>query len=183
LPGFKEKSIRNLLESIAASKQVTLSRFIMALGIRHIGVETAELLAKRTGSIQVLSRLSSEQLQHIEGIGEKVALAITEYFADSYHQAEIEQLLNLGVQPHASETILFDQHPFREKTFVLTGTLEHYTRSTAASLIKERGGKVSDTVNKKTDYLIVGQEAGSKLDKGRALGIQILDEQMFTALL
>lgn len=179
LEGFKEKSVNNLLSSIEKSKEVTLDRFIMALGIRHIGSETAELLAKKAGSIEALEKITLDDLIKIEGIGEKVAGAVIEYFADARHRHEIAAMLSLGVTPQQQETVSYEGHPFADKTFVLTGTLEHFTRTAAAAAIKERGGKVTDSVSKKTDFVVAGEAAGSKLDKAQALGIKVLTEADF----
>jgi DNA ligase (NAD+) len=179
LPNFKEKSIYNLLTSIEKSKNVSLTRFIMALGIRHIGVETAELLASKAGHIQTLMEMTEEEIIQIRGIGEKVAHSIRDYFKDPKHQEEIQHLLSLGVHPQVLQVQKLHDHPFQSKTFVLTGSLEHYTRSTATSLIKERGGKITDSVSKKTDYLIAGSDPGSKLEKGQQLGVKILNEKEF----
>lgn len=183
LEGFKEKSIDNLLASIQASKQVSLSRFIMALGIKHIGTQTADLLAKRAGNIENLQAISAEEFMEIDGIGDKVATAIEEYFASSENRAEIARLLSLGVNPKNQEVVSFKGHPFEGKIFVITGTLEHYGRQQVASFIKERGGKVASSVTGKTQYLIAGESPGSKLDKAKELGIPILDEQEFEKLL
>lgn len=184
LEGFKEKSINNLLTSIDRSRHVPLARFIMALGITHIGASTAEELARRIDNIDDLGTMSSEELCQIEGIGEKVAHAIIDYFASENHRQELAALLACGVTPQKSQrATAWQQHSFNGKVFVLTGTLHQFTRHDAADLIKERGGKVSDSVSKKTDYLIAGEEAGSKLEKARTLGVTILSEEEFTALI
>lgn len=183
LEGFKEKSVKNLMASIDKSRDVTLDRFIMALGIKHIGAETAELLAKKTGNIETLMQMSSGDLIRIDGIGEKVASAIVDYFKNDNNTREIALLLSLGVKPHQMKTVSFQGHPFADKTFVLTGTLQNYTRSAAAALIKDRGGKVTDSVSKKTDFLVAGESAGSKLDKAQTLGVTILTEDQFSSML
>lgn len=183
LTGFKTKSVHNLLTSIEKSKDVSLPRFIMGLGIKHVGTGTAELLASKAGTIETLSQMTEEQLKQIEGIGDKVAHAIVEYFSSPDNQKEFRRLLELGVNPKSLQVKQFTGHPFDGKNFVLTGSLEHYTRQTAATLIKERGGKVTDSVSKKTDYILAGSDPGSKLDKGKQLGIQILTEEEFKNLL
>lgn len=181
LEGFKDKAVNNLLHAIEVSKKVTLARFIMALGIKHVGSGTAELLAEYTGQIENLETITSEQLLAIEGIGPKVATAIIDFFQDPENQKELKNLLDAGITPIAQKQIIINtSHPFNDKTFVLTGTLIKYTRDEAASLIKERGGKVTNTVSKKTDYLLVGDAPGSKLDKARSLGVTILTEPEFT---
>lgn len=183
LDGFKEKSIHNLLQSIEKSKNVTLAKLIMALGIKHVGAGTAELLANRAGSLETLMQMSEEQLMEIDGIGEKVAFAIIEYFSQKAVKEEIDRLFSCGVAPKAVTVISYGDHPFSGKTFVLTGTLEHYTRNDAAALIKERGGKVTDSVSKKTDFVVAGASPGSKVDKATALGVKILDEEAFIKML
>jgi len=183
LDGFKEKSIQNLLQGIEQSKVVSLPRFIMALGIKHVGAGVADLLAAQASTIEQLSKLTVEDLENIPGIGPKVANAVVEYFNDEENKQEIDRLFHYGVKPQPVEAKKEISHPFNGKTFVLTGTLQNLTRSAAAALIKERGGKVSDAVSKATNYLVVGEDAGSKLDKAKKLGVQILSETEFTNLL
>lgn len=183
LDGFKEKSIKNLLESIEKSKNVPLDRFIMALGIKHVGSGTAELLAKKMGSIEALTEASLDQLMRIEGVGNVVAAAVLEFFESQENKDEIQRLIIKGVLPQVFEVRSFEGHPFAGKIFVLTGTLIAYTRTAAAALIKERGGRVADSVSKKTDFLLAGSEAGSKLKKAEALGVTILTEDEFTSFL
>lgn len=183
IDNFKEKSVQNLLNSIEKSKKVPLEKFIMALGIKYVGEGTAEDLARRAGSIQALMRMKSSELLQIEGVGEKVATAVENYFSLKENQEEISRLLTLGVQPIIREAKVFIGHPFSGKTFVLTGALQKFTRSDAATMIKERGGKVTDSVSKKTDFLVVGDAPGSKLDKALELGITVLTEVEFEKML
>lgn len=183
LEGFKKKSVEHLLESIAASKNVSLAHFIMALGIKYVGEGTAELLARAAGSLAKLMQLTREELLALDGIGDKVADALIDYFKEGKQIDEIQRLLTLGVQPRESERIDFGDHLFKGKGFVLTGTLRNYTRDGAAALIKERGGKVVGTVSKNTDFLLAGEAAGSKLAKAESLGIQVLSEEEFIELL
>jgi DNA ligase (NAD+) len=183
LDGFKEKAIHNLLTSIEKAREPTLARFILALGIRYIGEESAEKLAEETRSINKLSQMDREDFLAIEGIGEKMAEALVHYFQEKDHLKEIEALLNVGVKPHAPTKVKRTDHIFFGKTFVLTGSLKDYTRSQATDLIKERGGKVRGSVSQNTNYVLVGQEAGSKLDKARKLGIQLISEEEFSAML
>lgn len=178
LEGFKEKSIDNLLRSIEASKETTLARFIFALGIKYVGITTAELIAERAQTIEAFLDLQQEELLEIEGIGPKVAESVSEFLSEAKNVAEIERLLKLGVHPKSPPKKDLS-HPFAGKTFVLTGTLEEYARSEAAALIKARGGKVASAVSSLTDYLLVGKEAGSKLAKAEKLGIKILTEKEF----
>lgn len=183
LENFKEKSISNLLTSIQKAKKVTLDKFVMALGIKHVGAGTAELLAERAGSIEKLMQITEEQLLAIEGIGEKVAHSVIDYFANESNRVEIDRLLSLGVSPEARQVKQLVNHSFGGKSFVLTGTLPTYSRAEAAALIKERGGKVTESVSKKTDFVLAGEEAGSKLDKAKNFGIRIIDEREFIEML
>jgi DNA ligase (NAD+) len=183
LDGFKEKAIQNLLSGIEKSKDVPLPRFIMALGIKHVGAGTADLLAKKSGDIETLSKITEEELLGIEGIGPKVAESVVEYFKNPHHQEEVAKLLSYGVKPQKETIKQVREHAFNGKSFVLTGTLQNYTRAAAAGLIKERGGKVSESISKQTNYLLVGESPGSKLDKARSLGVAILTEEEFTKLL
>jgi len=183
LEGFKEKSINNLFTSIEKSKDATLTRFLMALSIKHVGAGTAELLATKAGNLKNLMQMSMQELQQIGGIGEKVAQAVVAHFQDPLNVAEIQELQELGLNPKAQDAVTYESHLFNGKNFVLTGTLETYTRGGASTLIKERGGKVVATVSKKTDYVVAGLDPGSKIDKAQSLNIPILDEKKFISLL
>ena len=182
IEGFKAKSIQNLLLSLEKSKKTTLARFIFALGIPYVGEGTAEVLAETAGSIQKLSLMDIEDLCDVDGVGDKVAESVVDYFQDLRHQKEIETLFSLGVNPLAMRQKI-EGHSFAGKTFVLTGSLQTLTRQEAANLIKERGGKVSGSVSKKTHYILVGQDPGSKYEKGKALDVPILDEKAFQKIL
>lgn len=183
LKNFKEKSVGNLIASIEKSKDVSLGRFIMALGIKYVGAETADLLADRIGNLEKIALMTEDELLEIEGIGPKVAESIVTFFADRENQEEIARLLENGVKPGVKKIAGFQEHPFRGKTFVLTGGLERYTRDHASSLIKERGGKVSGSVSKSTDYLLAGEDPGSKYEKAKKLGVKILSEEQFIQFL
>ncbi len=182
LEGFKEKSIRNLMESIEASRKCPLSRLIMGLGIKYVGTETAELLAEEAGDLETLMEMREEELLAIEGIGEKTAPVIAAFFKDKGNREEIRLLLAHGVQPQKMRKKMTG-HSFSGKVFVLTGALEGYSRDEAAALIKERGGKVSGSVSKNTDYLLMGEDPGSKYEKAKALGVSILSEEQFRKML
>jgi len=182
LDGFKEKSIQNLLNSIEASKKCPLSRFIMSLGIKYVGTETAELLAEEAGDLETLLKMKEDDFLRIDGIGEKTAPAIAEFLQEKENREEIHLLLAHGVLPKLEKKKI-SGHPFSGKTFVLTGALASYTRDEAASLIKERGGSVSGSVSKNTDYVLVGDEPGSKYDKAKKLGITLLSEEQFKKML
>lgn len=183
LKNFKEKSIHNLLASIEKSKDIPLDRLIMALGIAHVGAETAELLANRTGTLEALAHLTEAELLNMHGIGPKVAESLLTFFADPEHQEEIARLLELGIRPRVKQVRGFENHPFSGKTFVLTGALKNFTRDGASALIKERGGKVSASVSKSTHYLLAGDDPGSKYEKAQKLGVTLLSEEEFLSLL
>ncbi|MBP9841732.1 MAG: NAD-dependent DNA ligase LigA [Simkaniaceae bacterium] len=181
LEGFKEKSVENLLKGIEVSKEVSLARFIFALGIPFVGIQTAEELAHRATSVETLLSMTYEEFLEIEGVGEKVASSLVSFFKDPEHQQEIMKLMNLGVAPQQRQIAI--HHSFLGKSFVLTGTLHSMSRDEAGNLIKTRGGKVSSSVSKNTDYVLVGADPGSKYDKAQELGIQILDEAAFKNML
>ena len=180
LKNFKEKAVSNLLVSIERSKKVFLERLIMALGIPYVGFQTAELLAKRGGSLEGVALMTQEDLLEIEGVGPKVAESVVAFFADPENQEEIARLLEYGVTLLSKKRAPFAKHPFNGKTFVLTGTLSSYTREEAGALIKELGGKVASSVSGATNYLLAGEKSGSKLEKAKKLGIKILTEKDFT---
>lgn len=183
LDGFKEKSIQNLLESIDKSRHVSLPRFLLSLGIKHVGEGIADLLAENAGSIEKLSRMSIEELKEIQGIGGKIAQSIVDYFKEPANIKEIHMLLMMGVKPQSVKVERRTDHAFSGKTFVLTGSLQNYSRDEATALIKERGGKVSGSVSAKTDYVLAGEDPGSKLDKAKALKVSVLSEYDFEKLL
>ncbi len=183
LPNFKKKSIHNLLTSITHARKVTLSRFLLGLSIKYVGQGVAEILAEEAGSIDGLMKMREEELRNIPGIGEKIAHSVVQYFEDRDNIEEIERLLERGVHLVAPKRQRIAHHPFAEKTFVLTGTLSHYSREQASALIKERGGKVTNSVSSQTDFLVVGEDPGSKLDKAKKLGVKQLGEAEFEKLL
>jgi DNA ligase (NAD+) len=183
LDNFKEKSVQNLLNAIDKSRDVSLEKFIMALGIKYVGQETAEALVNASGDLKTLSKMNFEDLKKIEGVGDKVAAAIVEFFENSENQEEIQHLLTNGIVPRIKTIKRILGHFFENKTFVITGTLPKYSRIEAANIIKERGGKVTDSVTKKTHYLLAGEAPGSKLEKAKLLAIPILSEEDFEKLL
>lgn len=181
LERFAEKSAANLIQAIRNSKQVPLARFIYALGIRYVGEATANLLAQHFGSLEDLARASEEELLQVEGIGPQVARSIRDYFQNPRNQQLIKELLDLGVKPLPPEKPR--ETPLAGKTFVFTGTLEHFSREEAKALVTARGGKVSSSVSAKTDYVVVGADPGSKYVKAKELGVTILDEEAFRELI
>ncbi|HEX4918112.1 MAG TPA: NAD-dependent DNA ligase LigA [Limnobacter sp.] len=180
-----EKSASNLMQALEKSKHTTLGRFLFALGIRHVGEATARDLGQHFGGVEPLMRASETELLEVNDVGPVVAQSIRQFFDESANRQVVLDLLALGVQwqaaPMLDETV--QEHPFFGKTFVLTGTLSSYSRDQAAELIVARGGKVSGSVSKKTDYVLAGESAGSKLDKAQSLGVQILDEAAFVGML
>jgi DNA ligase (NAD+) len=176
-----QKSADNLIKAIHDSKERDLKNLIFALGIRHVGEKVASVLAREFGTMDALMQAEEEELIGIRDVGVKVAASIAHFFTQTNNRAVIERLRAAGVNFSSKEQIL-DQR-FAGETFVLTGTLENYSRQKAKDLIESHGGKVSSSVSKKTTYLVAGAEAGSKLDKARNLNVQILTEDELTALL
>ncbi len=169
-----ERSAEKLVQAIEKSKDSTLGRFIFALGIRFVGESTAKYLASYFGDIHALIKATKEELLEVEEVGEKVALEIQEYFANSENVKEVERLLKKGVQPKAAKRVAAG--PFEGMTFVVTGTLPSLSRDEAKEFIETRGGKVASSVSKNTSYLVVGEDAGSKLAKAEKLGVARLSE-------
>ena len=181
LEGFAEKKTRTLLDQIEQSKTRELSRLIFALGIRFVGERGAKLLADRFGSIEALSRATAEELVEVPEIGPKVADSILFFFSLPGTRERIEKLRRLGVAPTHVAVERGDR--FAGKTFVVTGTLERFSRDEIHRLIEQEGGKASGSVSKKTSYLVAGSDAGSKLEKAKELGVPVLSEDEFVALL
>jgi DNA ligase (NAD+) len=180
LPGLGEKSAANIVSSIEHSRTVPLARFIIGLSIDTVGEETAHDLASYFGSFDALKAATKEELMHIDGIGEVVADAIIKWFSMSEHQELVDRLLQ-HITLDEGEQI--EERLLDGKIFVVTGTLEHFSRDEAKDLIRKYGGTVSSSVSKKTDHLLCGKDPGSKLDKARALGVGIRDEQEFLTLI
>ncbi|HYM16331.1 MAG TPA: NAD-dependent DNA ligase LigA [Dehalococcoidia bacterium] len=177
-----EKSVDHLLASIEASKRRPLARVIVALGIRHVGAEVAEALATHFGSIDALTDASMDQIVEIPGIGATIAESLREFFSLEENRAVVEKLRAAGVNLR-EERGAAREGPLSGLTFVVTGRLDRFSRDAAESLIKRHGGAVTSSVTKKTSYLVVGAEPGSKLQKAQQLGTEILDEDAFAALL
>ncbi len=181
LERFAEKSAENLINAINKSKTTTLGRFIFGLGIRDVGETTANLLAKHFGDIHKLFTASEEELQNITDIGPVVAKHIVEFFSQSKHQKLVERLIKSGI--HWPKIVKNTHQPLAGKTFVLTGTLNKYSRDEAGDLLESLGAKVTGSVSKSTSYVIAGESPGSKLDKAKQLGVEVLDEEQFLKLL
>ena len=183
LEGFKEKSIKNLLKSIEKAKKSPLAKLIMALGIRYVGSQMSDELAATMRSLKKLMSLSRDELLAIPGVGEKVATSLVEYFSDEDALREIHALEKLGVKTEEQAHTYDTEHPFYNKMLVLTGTLSSMGRNEASKKLKEKGARTADTVSKKIDFVVVGEDPGSKLEKAKKLGIEILDEDAFLNLL
>jgi DNA ligase (NAD+) len=184
LPRMAKKSATNLLEQIEASKARDLSNLIYALGIRHVGERTGGILARHFGSLDSLMKATVEELDDIPEIGLTVAESVRDWFDDDGNRKLCDRLRDAGVRTELEkqETGSLDER-FAGKQFVLTGKMEGYTRDEARALIESRGGRVNSSVSKKTDYVVAGEEAGSKLDKATELGVTILDEEKFKEMI
>ncbi|MFA5853903.1 MAG: NAD-dependent DNA ligase LigA [Patescibacteria group bacterium] len=181
LEGFAEKSSRQLIEAIQGKKKISLARFVLALGIRHVGEETAVELARAFGTLEKLRDASLDELTAVAQIGDVVAKSLYDYFRAARHQKEIDRLLEVGVEIEKSKRAAAE--PFAGLTFVLTGTLETLSRDEAKDRILERGGRLSSSVGKDTSYVVVGEDPGSKAAKAEKLGRPILSEKAFLAML
>ena len=178
-----EKSAQNLLDAIEHSKRTSLARFIYALGIRNVGEATAKDLARHFGALGSLMKAGDESLRQVTDVGPVVAQSIVAFFSEPHNIEVVKALRAHGVQWVEHEVQAVRESQLSGKTFVLTGTLAAMTRDQAKENLETLGAKVSGSVSKKTDYVVAGAEAGSKLDKARELGVAVLDEQQFLALL
>ena len=179
-----EKSADNLMRSIELSKNRPLASILFALGIRHVGYETADALVRHFGSMDGIAQASEEKLTSVPGIGPKVAQSIAAHFAQESSQAVIEKLHQAGVQLETDATAQdVSGLTLTGLQMVVTGRLDSMSRSQAEDRIKELGGSVGSSVSKKTRYLVVGEDPGSKLEQAQKLGTQILDEAQFIKLL
>jgi DNA ligase (NAD+) len=184
LEGFAEKKAENILNAIAESKNRPLNRVIIALGIRGVGEVTANDLAKKYRSLDELSKATFEELQMIEGIGPNTAQGIVDWFSRPVNQRVLQKLRERGVWPVAQEAPEAREirRTLEGQTFVVTGTLSKFTRDEVKQFIEERGGKVSESVSKKTNFLVVGENPGSKLAKAQELGVPIINEDTLLKL-
>lgn len=177
----KEKSAMNIYTSIQESKTKPLNRLLTALGIRHVGKETADILSEEFATLDDIKNADVERLANIEGIGGIIAQSIYDFFHEERNVKMIEELKELGVNPVSKVKPKSDK--LAGKTFVLTGTLQNMTRDEASAIIKSHGGKTSSSVSKKTSYVLAGENAGSKLDKAQNLGVIILTEDDFLEMI
>ena len=184
LPRMAKKSATNLLTQIEASKSRDLASLIYALGIRHVGERTAGILARHFGSLERLSNASTDELDDIPEIGLTVAQSVRDWFDDDGNRKLCDRLRSVGVKTELdrSDGDSFDER-FAGKQFVLTGKMESYTRDEAKALIEARGGRVNSSVSKKTDYVVAGEDAGSKLDKATELGVTVIGEEAFRKMM
>jgi DNA ligase (NAD+) len=184
LPRLAQKSASNLIAQIEASKSRDLTNLIYALGIRHVGERNANILARQLGSLEQLSKTPAEELDDIPEIGQTVAESVSDWFNDEGNRALCDRLRAAGVKTESEQqtSATLDER-FAGKQFVLTGTLENYTRDDARALIEARGGRVNSSVSKKTDFVLAGDEAGSKLEKAQSLGVKVIDEKEFKKML
>jgi DNA ligase (NAD+) len=175
LEGFADKKAENLLRAIGESKNRSLPRLLTGLGIRGVGETLAVDLAGHFGSLERFAHASSEELQNISGVGPNLAESILDWFSRKPNRSLLEKFRKLGIWPEfvSAKTVA---GPFSGKQFVVTGTLEKYSREGIKTYIQRQGGKVQETVSRKTDYLVAGENPGSKLEKAKSLGIPILSE-------
>jgi len=176
LDRMAEKSAKNLIDALEASKKTTLPRFLFGLGIRHIGESTAKDLARHFGKLDAIMDASEEQLLEVNDVGPVVAKSLHTFFDQPHNREVVEQLRAAGVHWEESEPEARAPKPLAGKTFVLTGTLPTLSRDEAKDMLEGAGAKVAGSVSKKTDYVVAGAEAGSKLDKARDLGVAVIDE-------
>jgi DNA ligase (NAD+) len=176
-----DKSAQNVLDEIEASKKLPLERVIYGLGIRMVGERTAQFLAEHFGSMDALMNAGEEELQEVNEVGPRIAQSIAEFFQEPKNRGLIEQLRKAGLvftgKKRQRGTALAG------KTFVLTGTLAHFTRDEAKKMIEDAGGRVSGSVSKKTDFVVAGDDAGSKLDKAKELGVKVIGEKEMQELI
>ena len=181
-----EKLANNLLGALDISKNTSLNRFIFALGIPNVGEVTAENLVNQLGNLTAIENASLEQLQSVNDIGAVIAESIIDFFQEPHNRTVIDQLISeeIGIHwPDVEIQLLTTDSPFSDKTVVLTGTLSILTRDEAKAKLKQLGAKVTGSVSKKTDLVIAGEAAGSKLTKAQELGIKVIDEQELINLL
>ncbi len=170
-----DKSAQNILDEIEASKKLPLDRVIYGLGIRFVGERTAQFLAEHFGSMEALEQASVEELQNVDEVGPRIAESIAEFFSIAANRKLVERLREAGLTLSGEKKQRGTK--LAGKTFVLTGTLAKYTRDQAKKMIEDAGGKVTGSVSKKTDYVVAGADAGSKLDKAKELGVAVIEEK------
>src|SRR5437899_3761854 len=175
-----DKSAQNVLNEIERSKKLPLERVIYGLGIRFVGERTAQFLAEHFGNMEDLVKAGEEELQQVEEVGPRIAKSIVEFFAEPRNRELVEELRAAGLTLRGKKKERGTK--LAGKTFVLTGTLANYSRDEAKKMIEDAGGKVTGSVSKKTDYVVAGADAGSKLDKAKDLGVIVIDEKEMETL-
>ena len=183
LERMADKSAANLVAALERARSTTLERFIYALGIRHVGESTARDLARHFGKLDPIMNASEDELLQVPDVGPVVAASIARFFAESHNREGIEQLRAAGVHWPEADPVRKPAGPLAGKTFVITGTLPTLKRDDAKAIIEAAGGKVSGSVSKKTDYVVAGDDAGSKLAKARELEVSIIDEAQLQKML
>ncbi|MEJ5262264.1 MAG: NAD-dependent DNA ligase LigA [Ignavibacterium sp.] len=178
-----EKSVDNLLNAIEKSKSQPFEKVLFALGIRYVGAGVAQKLAEHFGSIDALIKASEEEISSVYEIGPSISRSVKQFFSDKHNLELIEKLKKAGLNFSSEQKKPIKDNFFKDKTFVLTGTLSSFSRDEASARIKKLGGKIASAVSKNTDYVIAGEKAGSKLDKAKSLGVKILNEEEFLKLL
>ena len=176
LPGFADKKAEKLLAAIEAAKSCSLAQLISALGLRGVGEVAARDLAAHFGSLDALAKAGTEDLQAVEGVGPNVSQAVVDWFSHACNKTVLRKLKKAGVWPTAEPRRAQAGGVFDGQTFVITGTLPSWSRDEAKAFIEARGGKVTDSVSKKTSYLVLGEAPGSKFAKAQSLGVPIVDE-------
>lgn len=179
LERFAEKSAKKLVEEIQSKKTISLPKFLTALGIPNVGIVTAQDIARAYGNLDAITKLSTEEFETIEGVGEKVAQALVDFFASKYGSMMLREYLEVGVVVQQESK----RGPLSGKTFVFTGTLQHITREEAKQNVLTRGGRVASTVGVGVDYVVVGADAGSKEEKAKKMGLTSINESQFASLL
>jgi len=179
-----QKSTVNLLENIEKSKNTSFAKFLYALGIRHVGIKTAEILAEKFPSIELLINAKDEDLNEIDEIGTKIAESLIYFFSLKQTHVVLDKFRKSGIQmQQTNPKEKISDNFFKGKNFVITGSLEHFKRNKLEDLIKQKGGSTSSSVGKKTNALIAGKDPGSKYEKAKNLNIDIIDEKKLIALL
>jgi len=182
LDRWGKKSVQNLLEAVEESKKKPLSKVLFAFGIRHVGAGVAQLIARSFGTLDHIMKASRDELESVEGVGPQIADSILRFFQDSHNRALVQRLASAGLQSEEKAPAGGRMSGLAGKTFVLTGTLSSMTRDEAKESIEALGGQVTSSVSKKTDFVVVGSDAGTKLEKAKKLGVRTIEEQEFLRL-
>ncbi|MEA2555995.1 MAG: ligase, partial [Actinomycetota bacterium] len=179
LPGFKDKSITNILEQVERSKNQPLWRLLVGLNIRHVGSHVAQVLADAFGSIDALMSATEDEIDAVPEIGPEIAATVAEWFSEDENRALIERLRAAGVRLEDEARPDAGPKPLEGKTIVLTGSLPTLSRDEATAVAQAAGARVASSVSKKTDFVVAGESAGSKLDKAISLGVELIDQAEF----